>query len=188
MFQELSYIPLLIGNTQEGSSQDRLGSLDQGRSRLTGSRSGIAGLDKKGFASSLILGIEGPDPLPIDLFLAKIRDLHLLSGKEGNGVGVHIDNFARDLAQFQEGSAQRELKLLGVLHGDTGKKAIFGRGGAEEREAREGSKIGLADRIQGTNASGCSKASVKDQLECDPLRGNPFFLGQAEFFQQRVDL
>lgn len=188
MFQELSYIPLLIGNTQEGSSQDRLGSLGQGRSRLTCHRSGIAGLDKKRFASSLILGIEGPDRLPIDLFLGKIRDLHLLSGKEGDGMGVHIDNVARDLAQFQEVSAQRDLKLLGVLHGDAGKKAIFSRGGAEKREAREGSKIGLADRIQGTNASGVSKESLKDQLECDPLRGNPFFLGQAEFFQQRVDL
>src|SRR4030042_1357759 len=140
MFQELSYIPLLIGNTKEGSSQDRLGRFDQGRSRLTGSRSGIAGLDKKGFASSLILGIEGPDRLPIDRVLGKVRDFHLLSGKEGDGVGVHIDNFARDLAQLQEVSAQRELKLLGVLHGDAGKKAIFGRGGAEKREAREPSR------------------------------------------------
>src|SRR4030042_7166956 len=173
MFQELSYIPLLIGNTQEGSSQDRLGSLDQGRSHLTGSRSGIAGLDKKGFASSLILGIEGPDRLPIDLFLGKVRDLHLLSGKEGNGMGVHIDNFARDLAQGKEVSAQRDLKLPGVLHGDTGKKTIFGRGGAEKREAGEGAKIGLADRIPGTNASGVSKERLKEQLECDPLGGHP---------------
>ena len=188
MFQELTYIPLFIGNTQEGSSPDRLGSLDQGRSRLTGSRSGIAGLDKKGFTSPLILGIEGPDRLPLDLFLGKIRDLHLLSGKEGDGVGVHIDNFARDLAQGQEVSAQRDLKLLGVLHGDTGKKAIFGRGGTEKREAREGSEIDLTDRIQGTNASGVSKESLKDQLECGPFGGNPFFLGKAEFFQQRVDL
>src|SRR3989337_4080446 len=159
MFQELSCMAFLIGNDQECSSQDRLGSLDQGRSRLTGSRAGIAGLDKKGFASFLILRIEGPDRLPIDLFLGKVRDLHLLSGKEGDGVGVHIDNFAHDLAQLQEVSAQRDLKLLGVLHGDSGKKAVFGRGGAEKREAREGSKIGLADRSPGTNAPGVSTRS-----------------------------
>ena len=78
--------------------------------------------------AGLILGVEITDGFAIALLLGKMRDLRLLSGKELDGMGIHVENITFNIIQMDQALSQMLLKRFTELCGTLGKDAMLGLG------------------------------------------------------------
>jgi hypothetical protein len=121
-------------------------------------RAGVGGQGDEGFLGHLVLSIEGPDRLPVAVFLGDEGVFHGLARINLNVMAIDVDGVPwRDLAPRDQALAQDGLEVQTMVDGDTLEKAVLGGWRREKRETSEEAKVGAAHRIDGSNASGIAE-------------------------------